>query len=59
MLTTGTILNSTKLLLCTWFLTLYLMTQKKNCISAQDPYGKNYNTARSLKHMQTQAAQIG
>ena len=47
-LTAGTILDSTKLLLRTWFLAMYLMTQTKNGISALElsrQLGVSYDTA--------------
>ena len=52
-LTAGTILDSTKLGLRTWFLAMYLLTQTKNGISGLElsrQLGVSYNTAWSLKH---------
>ena len=51
--TAGTILDSTKLALRTWFLAMYLLTQTKNGISGLElsrQLGVSYNTAWSLKH---------
>ena len=52
-LTAGTILDSTKLGLRTWFLAMYLLTQTKNGISGLELSRQlrvSYNTAWSLKH---------
>ena len=52
-LTAGTILDSTKLPLRTWFLAMYLLTQTKNGISALElsrQLGLSHNIAWSLKH---------
>lgn len=52
-LTAGTIFHATHLPLTTWFLAIYLLTQRKTGISAlQLPreFGVNYNTAWNLKH---------
>ncbi|MDN5849406.1 MAG: IS1595 family transposase [Nitrococcus sp.] len=52
-LTAGTIFQDTKLPLCTWFLAIYLLTQRKQSISALQlsrDLGVSYNTAWQLKH---------
>lgn len=52
-LTAGTIFHSTKLPLATWFLAIYLLTQRKKSISAlqlRRELGVNYNTAWRIKH---------
>ena len=52
-LTCGTIFDSTKLPLKTWFLAIYLLTQRKKSISALQlmrDIGVSYNTAWSMKH---------
>ncbi|WP_281649235.1 IS1595 family transposase, partial [Parendozoicomonas sp. Alg238-R29] len=52
-LTTGTIMESTKLPFTTWFLAMYLMTQTKNGISALElsrQLGISYNATWRLKH---------
>ena len=49
----GTIFHGTKLPLRTWFLAIYLLTQRKNSISALQlsrELGVSYNTAWKLKH---------
>ena len=52
-LTAGTILASTKLPLCTWFLAMYLLTQTTKGISALElsrQLSVSYNTAWKVKH---------
>ena len=52
-LTAGTIFNGTHLPLTTWFLAIYLLTQRKNGVSALQlsrELGVSYNTAWKLKH---------
>ncbi len=52
-LTAGSIFHGTKLPLRTWFLAIYLLTQRKKSISALQlsrEIGVNYNTAWRLKH---------
>ncbi|MCK2094616.1 MULTISPECIES: IS1595 family transposase [Pseudomonadota] len=52
-LTARTIFDSTKLPLTTWFLAIYLLTQRKNSLSALQlsrELGVSYNTAWKLKH---------
>ena len=52
-LTAGTIFHGTHLPLTTWFLATYLLTQRKNGISALQlsrELGVSYNTAWKLKH---------
>jgi len=52
-LTSGTIFASTKLPLTLWFLSIYLVTQRKNSISAlqlKREIGVSYNTAWKIKH---------
>lgn len=52
-LTARTIFDSTKLPLTTWFLAIYLLTQRKNSVSALQlsrELGVSYNTAWKLKH---------
>ncbi|MGI9280569.1 MAG: IS1595 family transposase [Endozoicomonas sp.] len=52
-LTTGTIMESTKLPFRTWFLAIFLMTQTKNGISALElsrQLGISYNASWRLKH---------
>ena len=52
-LTARTIFDSTKLPLTTWFLAIYLLTQRKNSLSALQlsrELGVSYNTAWQLKH---------
>ena len=52
-LTGGTVFASTKLLLTTWFLAIYLLTQSKNAMSALElkrQLGVSDNTAWLLKH---------
>ena len=52
-LTAGTIFHATHLPLTTWFLAIYLLTQRKNGISALQlsrELGVAYNTAWKLKH---------
>ncbi len=52
-LTAGTIFHGTRLALKKWFLAVYLLTQRKNSISALElkrELGVNYNTAWLLKH---------
>jgi ribosomal protein L37AE/L43A len=51
--TSGTIFESSKLRLSTWFLAMHLLTQSKNCISALElkrHLGVCYRTAWLLKH---------
>lgn len=52
-LTAGTIFHATHLPLTTWFLAIYLLTQRKSGISVLKLYrelGVAYNTAWKLKH---------
>ena len=52
-LTSGTIFASTKLPLTRWFLAIYLLTQRKNSMSAlqlKREIGVSYNTAWKMKH---------
>lgn len=52
-LTARTIFDSTKLPLTTWYLAIYLLTQRKNSMSALQlsrELGVSYNTAWKLKH---------
>lgn len=52
-ITAGTIFESTKLPLTTWFLAIYLMTQNKKGVSAMQLHrqlGISYNAAWRLKH---------
>lgn len=52
-LTARTIFDSTKLPLTIWFLAIYLLTQRKNSLSALQlsrELGVSYNTAWKLKH---------
>lgn len=52
-LTAGTIFHATKLPLTTWFLAIYLLTQRKQSVSALQlsrDLGVSYNTAWKLKH---------
>ncbi|WP_324732129.1 IS1595 family transposase [Pseudomonas paeninsulae] len=52
-LTARTIFDSTKLPLTTWLLAIYLLTQRKNSLSALQlsrELGVSYNTAWQLKH---------
>lgn len=52
-LTARTIFDSTKLPLTTWFLAIYLLTQRKNSLAALQlsrELGVSYNTAWTLKH---------
>lgn len=52
-LTAGTIFQSSHLPLTTWFLTMYLITQSKNGISALElsrQIGVSYNSAWRIKH---------
>ena len=52
-LTSGTIFASTKLPLTQWFLSIYLLTQRKNSISPRQlmrEIGVSYNTAWKIKH---------
>lgn len=52
-LTAGTIFHATHLPLTTWFLAIYLLTQRKNGLSALQlsrELGVSYNTAWKLKH---------
>jgi len=52
-LTAGTIFHATHLPLTTWFLAMYLLTQRKSGISALQlsrELGVSYNTAWKLKH---------
>ncbi len=52
-LTARTIFDSTKLPLTTWFLAIYLLTQRKNSLSALQlsrELGVSYNTAWQFKH---------
>ncbi|MCU7895176.1 MAG: IS1595 family transposase [Candidatus Thiodiazotropha sp. (ex Lucinoma aequizonata)] len=52
-LTSGTIFDDTKLPLTTWFLSMFLVTQTKNGISALElmrHLGVSYGTAWSIKH---------
>lgn len=52
-LTADTIFHATKLPLCTWFLAIYLLTQRKQSVSALQlsrDLGVSYNTAWKLKH---------
>lgn len=52
-LTAGTIFHATHLPLTTWFLAMYLLTQRKNGLSALQlsrELGVSYNTAWKLKH---------
>ncbi|PJR05588.1 transposase, partial [Sinorhizobium meliloti] len=52
-LTTGTIMEATKLPFTVWFLAMYLMTQTKNGISALElsrQLGISYNASWRLKH---------
>lgn len=52
-LTAGTIFHATKLPLRTWFLAIYLLTQRKKSLSALQlsrELGVSYNTAWKLKH---------
>lgn len=52
-LTAGTIFHGTKLPLTKWFLSIYLLTQRKKSISALQlsrEIGVNYDTAWTLKH---------
>ena len=54
----GTVFQSTKMPLTTWFLAIYLLSQTKNGISALElgrKLGVNDNTARLLKHKLMQA----
>lgn len=53
----GTIFHGTKLALRTWFLAIYLLTQRKNSLSALQlsrELGVCYNTAWQLKHKSLQ-----
>ncbi len=57
-LTSGTILEASKLPFTTWFLGMYLMTQTKNGISALElsrQLGISYNASWRLKHKLMQA----
>ncbi len=52
-LTAGTLFHATHLPLTTWFLAIYLLTQRKSGISALQlsrELGVSYNTAWKLKH---------
>jgi len=52
-ITAGTILESTKLPLTTWFLAIYLISQSKKSVSAMQLHrqlGISYNSAWGLKH---------
>ena len=56
--TAGTLFESSKLALTTWFLAIYLLTQSKNGISVMDlmrQLGISYNSAWLLKHKLMQA----
>ena len=57
-LTSGTLFESTKLPLTTWFLAIYLITQSKtgkSALSLMRDIGVSYNTAWSMKHKIMQA----
>lgn len=57
-LTSGTLLEGSKLPLRTWFLAMYLLTQSKNGVSALElsrQLGLSYNSAWLLKHKLMQA----
>ena len=57
-LTSGTLFESTKLPLTTWFLAIYLITQSKtgkSALSLKRDIGVSYNTAWSMKHKIMQA----
>ena len=57
-LTAGTLLENTKLPLCTWYLAMYLLAQSKHGISAMElmrQLGVSYNTAWMVKHKLMQA----
>ena len=59
-LTAGTIFDSSKLPLTTWFLAMYLLTQSKNNVSALElcrHLGVSYNTAWLIKHKFLQVMQ--
>jgi transposase-like protein len=57
-LTAGTIFHGTKLTLSQWFLAIFLLTQRKQSISAMQlsrDVGVNYDTAWRMKHKLMQA----